>query len=222
MFEPFPTNYIWNLSINLAIEMGGAIGDIDTANRIVAEAAKTGDAGSAAFFDSWVSMGERVAELAEEDLAAGNVLTAATKFARATAYYITAERMQARDYAPRRAAYARMLALFAKHIALADPDCTPVEIPYGGSFMPALFCSASSAEKPTTPCMVFCNGLDSTKEMVYLVRITHALRARGISCLIVDQPGVGGGVALEQASRDHRGRKMGRRGGGLAGKAAGC
>jgi dipeptidyl aminopeptidase/acylaminoacyl peptidase len=44
--------------------------------------------------------------------------------------------------------------------------------------------------------MVFCNGLDSVKEMVFLAGIPAALRARGISCLVVDQPGVGGALRL--------------------------
>ncbi len=43
--------------------------------------------------------------------------------------------------------------------------------------------------------MVFCNGLDSVKEMIYLsVRDTFA--RRGISVLMVDQPGVGEALRL--------------------------
>jgi len=28
MFRYFPTNYVWDLSVNLAIEMGGRMGEI--------------------------------------------------------------------------------------------------------------------------------------------------------------------------------------------------
>jgi hypothetical protein len=37
---------------------------------------------------------------------------------------------------------------------------------------------------------VFCNGLDSVKEMIYL-SIRDEFAKRGISCLMVDVPGVG-------------------------------
>lgn len=29
MFKYFPTNYVWNLSVNLAIEMGVRLGEIE-------------------------------------------------------------------------------------------------------------------------------------------------------------------------------------------------
>jgi len=196
MFEPFPTNYVWNLSINIAIEMGGSIGEIDTANRQIEAAAKTGDNGSVAFFDTWIAMAERVAQLAAIDSEAGHRLSAAGKYGRACAYYITAERMQARDYPPRLQAYATMLETFAQHVVLTGEPCKTVDIPYGKASFPALFCSAASRNNPRPPCMVFCNGLDSVKEMVYLAGVAHALRDRGISCLIVDQPGVGGALRI--------------------------
>lgn len=194
MFEPFPTNYVWNLSVNLAIAMGGSIGEMDTANRQIIEAARAGDDGVAAFFEHWMALADRVAALADEDRASGHRLSAAEKYARATAYYITAERMPPHDHQPRKAAYAVMLQRFADHVDLSGEPCEIVAVPYEGSSFPALFSSAATAREPHPPCMVFCNGLDSVKEMVYLSSIAHSLRARGISCLIVDQPGVGGAL----------------------------
>ncbi|WP_235218986.1 alpha/beta hydrolase family protein [Sphingobium sp. C100] len=194
MFEPFPTNYVWNLSINLALEMGGAIGEIDTANRATAQAATTGDDGVAAFFDIWLAMAAGVNAMAEDDNRAGHVESAAAKYRRACAYLITAERMQASDYPPRQQAYADMLGAFARYIECSGEPCEMVDIPYAGSSFPALFCSAATQDNPTPPCMIFCNGLDSVKEMVFLVDVPAALRARGISCLILDQPGVGGAL----------------------------
>jgi dienelactone hydrolase len=43
--------------------------------------------------------------------------------------------------------------------------------------------------------MVFCNGLDSVKEMIFLA-MRDTLARRGISCLMVDQPGVGEALRL--------------------------
>lgn len=198
MFEPFPTNYVWNLSINLALEMGGAIGEIDAANRATARAAETGDSGVDAFFDTWLAMAARVRGIADADYDAGHAESAAAKYRRACAYLITAERMQASDYPPRQQAYADMLSTFARYIESSGDPCEMVDIPYADSHYPALFCSAATADNPTPPCMVFCNGLDSVKEMVFLVGLPAALRARGISCLIVDQPGVGGALRLNK------------------------
>jgi hypothetical protein len=105
MFEPFPGNYVWNLSINLCLAMGGAIGEIEIANQDVRQAAKEGeDAGTEAFFSSWTQMGDRVADLGRAAEHDGCFLSAAEKYARATAYYVTAERMQNRHYEPRKQA----------------------------------------------------------------------------------------------------------------------
>lgn len=196
MYEPFPTNYVWNLSVNLAIEMGGAIGDIDGANRLVQEAAQTGDSGSNAFFDAWVEMAVRLANQAKLDADAGHAASAAVKYARASAYYITAERMQARHDPRRKAAYAAALSTFAAYIEMSGEPCTAVDIPFGSSSFPALLSLADAAGGRPAPCVVFVNGLDSIKEMVYLCGVANTLRARGVSCLIVDQPGVGGALRL--------------------------
>jgi hypothetical protein len=91
MYEPFPANYVWNLSVNICIGMGGAVDEIDSANEPIREVAKQGeDAGTEAFFSAWMAMADRVAKLADEDAGRGRFLSAAEKYGRATAYYITA------------------------------------------------------------------------------------------------------------------------------------
>lgn len=40
MFRYFPTNYVWNLSVDLAIEMGARIGEIETMCAPLLEASK--------------------------------------------------------------------------------------------------------------------------------------------------------------------------------------
>lgn len=56
MLEYFPTNYVWNLSTNLALMMGGNIGEIDSICRQLIEASTRGDdEGTEAFFDTWGS-----------------------------------------------------------------------------------------------------------------------------------------------------------------------
>jgi len=194
MHEPFPGNYVWNLSVNICIGMGGAIGEMDRANERVRELAKQGeDAGTEAFFSSWIAMADGVIAIADEAAACGHLRSAAEKYARATAYYVTAERMQSRHYAPRKQAYRTMLHIMQRAIACGSLNCERLEIPYEGNSFPALFVRGEGAGPH--PCMVFCNGLDSVKEMIYL-SIRDEFAKRGISCLMVDQPGVGEALRL--------------------------
>ena len=197
MLEYFPTNYVWNLSTNIALLMGGNHGEIDTICRQLVEVSKAGDdAGTVAFFNAWCEQADRLVELAEEDLRAGRRLSAGAKYGRAATYYITAERMQNRHFEPRRRAYSRMLESFARYIELAELNCQRVEIPYQGKTLAGLFVRAERSDGSPAPCIAFFNGLDSTKEMIFGSRIGQELSRRGISTLMVDQPGVGEALRL--------------------------
>jgi dienelactone hydrolase len=81
-----------------------------------------------------------------------------------------------------------MLQTMERAIVCGSFNCERVEIPYQNGSFPALFVRGQGAGP--RPCMVFCNGLDSVKEMVYL-SVRDEFAKRGVSCLIVDQPGVG-------------------------------
>jgi alpha-beta hydrolase superfamily lysophospholipase len=197
MLEYFPTNYVWNLSTNIALLMGGNVGEVDAICRTLTEASESADdSGTAAFFEAWCGQADRLVELAGEDVAAGRKLSAGAKYGRAATYYITAERMQNRHFEPRRHAYRRMLEAFAKYIELGELNCERVEIPYQGKTLAGLYVRASRADASPAPCIAFFNGLDSTKEMIFGSRIGHELARRGISTLMVDQPGVGEALRL--------------------------
>lgn len=190
MFEPFENNYIWNLQTNLALICGGNHGEIDIANRPLMEAAKNGgDAGTAVLFDSWIAVADQVAKNAAKDEAQGYLLSAGTKYARASGYYLSAERMQSRDYAPRWAAYDKGLELYRKAVKLRGLHIEFVEIPYEGSSYPALFVHDGSGIK--RPALVSCNGLDSMKEQVNMAGHGASNLERGMYTLFLDQPGTG-------------------------------
>jgi len=194
MYEPFPGNYVWNLSVNLCLAMGGVMGEIDAANAAVREIAAEGeDKGTEAFFDAWGQLAERLVVLGDEARAAGHGLSASEKYQRAAAYYITAERMQSRDFAPRTTMYAALLDTMDKAIAAGGLNAERVEIPYEGCGFPGLFIRGRG-EGPR-PCMVFCNGLDSIKEMIVLA-VRDAFAERGVSVLAIDHPGVGEALRL--------------------------
>ncbi len=197
MIEYFPTNYVWNLSTNIALGMGANPGEVDAICRPLVEISRRGDdEGTEAFFNAWVAQADRLVELAGEDLGKGRRLSAGAKHGRASTYYITAERMQHRDFAPRKAVYQKMLDSFAKFIALYATDCERVDIPYQGRALAGLFVKAQTANGHPAPCMTLFNGLDSTKEMLYGCGLQHELARRGISSIAVDQPGVGEALRL--------------------------
>ena len=106
MFRYFPTNYVWDLSVNLSIEMGARIGEIEAMCKPLLEAAKQPDAaGTAAFRETWQRMAEKLCSLAEEDVALGRLRSAGAKYRRAANYLLTCERLQAHG-APGRLAIA--------------------------------------------------------------------------------------------------------------------
>ncbi len=197
MFEYFEDNYVWNMAVNLALGMGGSIGDIDDASRELRPLAKNRDQAAAEkFFENWIALGAKVKRLAAADEARGRLLSAGDKYRRAFIYYIQAERMQGPDFAPRKEAYREALDCFALFLEHTRANCRRVEVPYLNTALPALLVGAQNAGGHA-PCMVHFDGLDVTKEIVYLLGIPDALAARGIATLVVDNPGVGESLRLK-------------------------
>ncbi|MGW8137427.1 alpha/beta hydrolase family protein [Sphingomonas zeae] len=200
LFEYFP-NYIWNLSVSIALESGGKIGEIiDMCQPIRDAAAGGGDAGTPQFMAQWVAMADRLIGLAEEDEAAGHRFSASDKLNRAALYLFVAERMQAHGSAGRKETYGRAVASFERATSLGKLNRQRVEVPLAEGTMPAFFTRAPG-EGPH-PVVVYCNGLDSCKELLFLSRLPDALARRGISTLCVDQPGSGEALRLQNLPVD--------------------
>ena len=140
-------------------------------------------------------MADKLCDLAAEDEQRGRLISAGDKYSRAAIYYLTAERLQAHGAPGRVALYQRFLETFAKGIALAGENCQRVEIPYEGGVLSALYVRAEGVTGPA-PLLVQVNGLDSTKEMKYRVGLPRWLAQRGVSSLVVDQPGTGEALRL--------------------------
>ncbi|MFK7958150.1 MAG: alpha/beta hydrolase family protein, partial [Lysobacterales bacterium] len=197
LFEYFP-NYIWNLSVAIALENGGKIGEIVDMCQPIKDAADNGeDAGTAEFLKEWVKKADTLVELAEEDLGNGREFSAGPKLKRASIYYVTAERMQGQGHPGRMETYKKALAAFSRGAKYARDNVERVEIPYAaGKKLSGLLTKAEGAGRH--PVVIFCNGLDSSKEMLWLGGFPYALAKRGISCLCVDQPGTGEALRLEE------------------------
>jgi len=198
MFKYFPTHYVWNLSVDLAIDMGARIGEIEAMCAPLQEAARQPDAAaSLAFRASWERMAGQLVELAHEDEAGGRLISAGDKLGRAATYLITAERLQAHGAPGRAALYRRFLDTFARGVRLAGENCERVEIPYGEAHIAGLYVRAEGVPPGgRAPVLVQVNGLDSTKEMKYRVGLPRWLARRGVASLVIDQPGSGEALRL--------------------------
>ncbi|MGK8935811.1 alpha/beta hydrolase family protein [Pluralibacter gergoviae] len=196
MFRYFPKNYVWNLSVDLSIEMGARIGEIEEMCAPLLAASENPDAdGTRAFRDSWSKMADKLCRLAAEDEARGRLLSAGEKYLRAANYYLTCERLQAQGAEGRKALYQRFLDVFAAGLHHSRANCQRVEIPYGDKTLAGLYVRAEGVSGPA-PLLLQVNGLDSTKEMKYLVGLPQWLAKRGVSSLVVDQPGTGEALRL--------------------------
>lgn len=195
LFEYFP-NYIWNLSVAMALESGGKIGEIVDMCQPLLDAAATGaDAGTPQFMAQWVAKAETLIDLAAEDEAGGRGFSASDKLERAALYLLVAERMQQQGSAGREATYARARVAFDRSTTLGKLPRERVEIPLAQGTMPALWSRAPAGGR--RPVVVYCNGLDSSKELLWWSGLPQALARRGIATLCVDQPGSGEALRLQ-------------------------
>lgn len=197
LFEYFP-NYVWNLSLSIAMQSGAELGEIiDMSKPLLEKAQKGEDAGTGAFLKEWMTKAETLIGLAEEDEAKGRLFSAGDKLRRASLYLLTAERMQGQGHPGREATFARALACFDKYVAYSKENCARVEIPYEGKVIAGYFTRAEGVDGPA-PCVVFVNGLDSCKELLYWTWLPQALARRGISTLCIDQPGTGETLRIQR------------------------
>ncbi|TIX50919.1 alpha/beta hydrolase family protein [Alteraurantiacibacter aquimixticola] len=194
LFEYFP-NYIWNLSVAMALESGGKIGEIVDMCAPIREAAESGDAGTPDFMRQWVAKADQLLELAAEDEEHGRGFSVSDKLERASLYLLVAERMQQQGSAGREETYRKAREAFDRSTRLGAINRERVEVPLAKGTMPALF-TQGEGEGPR-PVVVYCNGLDSCKELLYWSRLPEALARRGISTLCVDQPGTGEAIRLQ-------------------------
>ncbi|MDO5659196.1 MAG: alpha/beta hydrolase [Paracoccus sp. (in: a-proteobacteria)] len=196
MFNYFP-NYVWNLTVSIALASGAEMGEIMDMCQPLLEKSKAGeDTGTVDFMREWVRVADRLSGLADEDQAAGRLFSAGDKLKRAALYYILAERMQGHGAPGRAETYAKGLDAFSRGTGYAGDRVTRVEIPYGNKVIAALYTPAEGVEGPA-PAVVYLNGLDSCKELLYWSFLPHALAKRGIATLCVDQPGTGESLRLQ-------------------------
>jgi fermentation-respiration switch protein FrsA (DUF1100 family) len=193
MFEYFAENYNWSLAVSLALAMGGEPSEIDSACRPLSALAarSTDDSSQQSWFDAWTGIAERLDDLAGGDESAGHARSAARKRRRACAYHLIAERMMTNLSPLKMQSYERALEDF--RLTTRGEAIEFIDVPYGAGGLPAILVQAEGAGPH--PAVVFFNGYDVTKEVLYLMGVGE-LAARGISVLLCDQPGSGGALRM--------------------------
>jgi len=203
LFEYFPNNYVWNLSVNIALGSGAQIGEIEDMCRPLRQAAAEGaDAGTPEFLQQWIRVADNLIELAAEDEAKGRNFSASGKLQRAALYYLTAERMQGHGHPGRAETYDKAQRAFRRALIIGKEDCERVEVPYEPARLAGLLTLAPGI-RTRSPCVLYVNGLDSCKELLYWSRLPQALARRGISTLCIDQPGTGEALRLHELHATH-------------------
>jgi pimeloyl-ACP methyl ester carboxylesterase len=199
VFEYFPTGpYTWNLSVVATLNSGGLIDEVDRACRPIKDAANAGeDAGTTDFLRAWTALTDQLVGQAEDAEKAGHTRTAGQLYFRASNYLAQAERMLSHSDPNRVPTYTRLLEIAQKAFDTHSPSVSRVAVPYEGTTLPAYFSLAPASANGPAPVVVLVNGLDSTKEHMYSSNHWEELAARGISCLMLDQPGTGEALRLQ-------------------------
>lgn len=190
MYQYFADDYAADLALNMALDAGANMDEIDRAcGHLKSARVLDHEDLSMAYFDAWVGGAERLVKAARSDEEAGRTLSASEKYRRAALMYLTGERLPRHGEPARHAAYDAMLTSFDKFVELGDVNCEKVSVPYGDAAIPGLFVAA---DRPgPAPALVHFNGLDGVKEYLFLSGFGQALARRGISTLFADNPGVG-------------------------------
>ncbi|MEE9274749.1 MAG: alpha/beta hydrolase, partial [bacterium] len=199
-FTYFPEDYRWSASITMvlsAAQWGGSdIGEVDIVGRRLRK--KLGD--DRHWFREWTRMGDRVRALGMAEERKGHALSAASHHKRACVYYQIGDRFRQPKDKKAMDAFRKSIDCFRRHLRLTDrPRTEEVAIPIeGGKKLPAYLVHAENTRKSKPPVVVLFDGLDTTKELVY-IRAADGLIRRGMSCLFVDGPGTGGAIRFQKS-----------------------
>ena len=197
-FEYFPGNYRWSAAfinmISSAPYGGSEIGELHKIGTMLKGKAPEDDE---AWFDACVKVADGVRAYAGK-FADGNYKPAAAHaYLRACNYYQMAERFRTPKDDRALGAFRRGVECFHRFIKLTDVKIEIVEVPFVDGKLPGYFVHAQNAKPGKTPCVVFFDGLDVTKEIQYMRGVPDLIK-RGISVLIMDGPGTGEAIRFRK------------------------
>ena len=135
-------------------------------------------------------------------------MSAAPFYLRACHYYQMGERFRTPKDKTALDAYRTAVDCFHQFAALTARKIEIVEVPFEGKSLPGYFVPAQNAKSARTPCVVFFDGLDVTKEIQFLRGVPDLIK-RGISVLVMDGPGTGEAIRFRGMPLRHDYEKAG-------------
>jgi dienelactone hydrolase len=190
-FMYFPGNYRWSaafISMLGCSTWGGAdIGEVDRIGRLLKAAPKQTDE---AWFDACVKIADETRAHALRYDQSGYRFSAAPFYLRACKYYQMAERFRTPKDARALDNYRQSVDCFHAFTAKTDVHIDIVDVPFVDGSLPGYFVRAQNTTSARSPAVVFFDGLDVTKELLYMRGVPDLIK-RGIHVLIMDGPGTG-------------------------------
>jgi len=188
-FMYFPGNYRWSAAfINMlsAAPYGGSeIGELHKiGTKLKGKAPEDDDA----WFDACTEVADGVRQYADRWATEGNNTSAAHAYQRAANYYHMAERFRTPKDEKALDVFQRGVDSFHQFIKLSDYNIEIVEIPFVDGSLPGYFVHPQKKIAEKSPCVVYFDGLDVTKEIQFMRGIPDLVK-RGFSVLIMDGPG---------------------------------
>jgi dienelactone hydrolase len=217
-FMYFPGNYRWSAAfvnmLGTAPSGGVDISELHRIGRMLE--GKSGD-DDAAWFDACVTVADTVRGHAEK-FSAAHPVSAASFYLRACHYYQMGERFRTPKDARALDAYRVAVDCFHQYVALSGQNVEIVDVPFEGKALPGYFvpahpllsspASGGGKGGGRSPCMVFFDGLDITKEIQFLRGVPDLVR-RGIAVLVMDGPGTGEAIRFRGMALRHDYEKAG-------------
>src|SRR5579863_1662720 len=132
MFQYFPGNYMWSLSVMRCLASGGHFGEINWALQDIKDAAKVEPQGDIeAWYSAWKKLAVQVEEIGRTALKAGKNQTAASALTRAAHYWQWVEAFVEPGDDRAITAYENHLACFRDAGRLLPNPIEVVEVPFG-------------------------------------------------------------------------------------------
>ncbi|MEI7532081.1 MAG: prolyl oligopeptidase family serine peptidase [Betaproteobacteria bacterium] len=195
-FMYFPGNYRWSAAFINMISAGPYGGsEIGELHKIGVKLKGKAPDDDEAWFDAVTTVAEGVRAHARKFEAGKHRHSAAHAYLRATNYFHMAERFRTPKDAKALDAFKAGIDCFEHYIKLSDIKIEKVEVPFPDGSLPGYFVHAQNKQSDKTPCAVYFDGLDVTKEIQF-VRGVPDLIKRGISVLVMDGPGTGEAIRL--------------------------
>jgi len=191
LYQFFPGNYMWSLSVMRMMASGGVFGEIAWACRDLGPASAIEPIGDV---EQWhaalTKLAAQVEAVGREAALKGHEVTARTSLLRASLYWQWAEALLPPDDPRTKPAYQAHLDCFAESAARFQPKVETFDLPFEGAFLSCYFVPAKGlAPEAKAPVAILSDGLDGTKEEMFYVALS--LSERGIACMGIDQPGQG-------------------------------